>query len=274
MHVSTKEKASLYKDIIFATFRKKKRNNIIVKNEYEDGIYKKARYADLWKDHKNIPIWIINNPDKIFGNNMLYFKHNDVLLKDSQSNIAKLWETEYIKSISRFIKNADQIVELGCGYGRNLFALRKNGFSNQLEGYDISQNAISLANNFNKQFDTNITFDVLDFMNINTLDLQGKTIFTYAALEQTKYILDKIIIDLINLKPKQIIHFETIPKLIKNNIDGFMTKLYRYNKDYQTDILNIIKKDKRVNITHLERFNVTASPFNPIMFVRYEIKQT
>jgi hypothetical protein len=114
---------------------------------------------------------------------------------------------------------------------------------------------------------------VLDITeNISRDKIENKTIFTYTALEQTKHQLEKILKNLIDANPKQVIHIETIPQLLPKNIFGISVGLNRYRKDYQTKLLKILQKyPKKISILNLEKMKICPSVFNPIMMVRYEV---
>ncbi len=137
-------------------------------------------------------------------------------------------------------------------------------------GYDISTNAIDVAQQINKKFDMGMDFGVFDYTQKLEMDLKDKTIFTYASLEQVKYGLEKAIDNIIEAQPKQVIHFETIPQLLDNNFHKLMVSLNRHRKDYPTKLLNILQQ-KNVSITHLETNDICTGILNPIMMVRYTL---
>ena len=140
----------------------------------------------------------------------------------------------------------------------------------ECQANDISSNGIEVAQHINKKFNMDIDFGVFDYTQKFEMDLKGKTIFTYASLEQVKYGLEKAIDNIINAQPKQVIHFETIPQLLDNNFHKLMVTLNRYRKDYQTKLVNILQQ-KYVTITHMETNEICTGILNPIMMIRYTV---
>lgn len=274
MKATLKEKIILYRDVFVGLMKKELRNPEKIREEYNDGLYKKYVDVEIWsKDKDEISILGLTDPDRFEQNRMSFYRHNEVILKDHYRKIWEIWEKEFVETFSRFISEKDEIVELGCGYGRNLFALRRNNFKNKMTGYDISENAINVGKKLNEKFHSNIEFDILDMTKeFSKQKIENKTVFTYTSLEQTKYHLEKILANLINAKPKQVIHVETIPQLLPNNIFGITVGLNRYRKDYQTKLLDILKKyDNKISIIDLEKVKTCPSVFNPVMLVRYEV---
>lgn len=268
--LSKLEKIRIYRDVIYGVlFEKQKRNKRFVETVYENGVYRHLKEIKLWNlsldDVLRIDFSNVDEQDK-----KIIYEKNYELVRNYRNSIWEKWQDEFYRKISRFIEPDDHIVELGCGYGRNLFVLRKFGIKNKMSGFDISNNAISVAKEINKKFDLGIDFGVFDYTKKIETDLEAKTVFTYATLEQVKYGLKNAIENIINAKPKQVIHFETIPELLDNNFYKIMIKLNRHRKDYQTDLLDIIQKNN-VKISHLEENEICTGILNPIMMVRYTI---
>lgn len=274
MKVTNLEKIRLYRDVFLALMKKELRNQQKIEEDYEKGIYKKYVDAEIWSKEKNeILILGLTDPERLKENKISFYRYNEKILKDHYVKIWELWEKEFVETFAKFVDQNDEIVELGCGYGRNLFALRRNNFKNKMIGYDISKNAINVGKKLDEKFHTNIEFDILDITKDFSKDkIKNKTIFTYTALEQTKYQLEKILKNLIDANPKQVIHFETIPQLLTKDFFGFSVRLNRYRKDYQTKILDILKNyEEKISITNLEKVKTCPSVFNPVMMIRYEI---
>lgn len=274
MKVSFLEKLTLYRDVYVALIRKENRSQEKVEEDYEKGLYQKYVDSKIWsQDLTDISIIGLTDPIRLKENKLSYYRYNQEILKDSYMNIWKQWETEFVETFGKFIDEKDEIVELGCGYGKNLFALRRNNFKNKMIGNDISKNAIIIAKKLNEKFNSNIEFTTLDMTSNYSKDIiENKTVFTYGALEQTKYQLEIILKKLIDSNPKQIIHFETLPRLLPNNLFGISVRANRFRKDYQTKILQILEKyGDKVSISNLEKVKTCPSVFNPMMMVRYKI---
>ena len=143
MDVTLYEKIRLYKDAVLALRNKELRNMQKVEEDYETGIYKKYVDAEMWSGEYTS--FGLIDPDRLNANKLRYYRSNEKIQKDSYKKILELGDIEFTEVFKRFIDKDDEIVELGCGYGKNLFELRMNGFKNIMTGYDISKNAIITA---------------------------------------------------------------------------------------------------------------------------------
>jgi len=241
----------------------------MVEDTYESGIYKNLKQSKLWDLSLDDLLRIdFSNIDE--QNKEIIYENKRKLVRNYRNHIWEKIQDEFVKKFTPFIKPDDHIIELGCGYGRHLFTLKKYGFKNRMSGYDISTNAIEVAQQINKKFDMGIDFGVQDYTQKLEIDLQGKTVFTYATLEQVKYALEKAIDNIINGQPRQVIHFETVPQLLDNNFYKLMVTLNRFRKDYPSKLLNILQQ-KEISITHLEKNEICTSILNPIMMIRYTV---
>lgn len=71
-----------------------------------------------------------------------------------------LWESEkYV--FEKYLKQSDQILDLGCGTGRTTFPLYQLGYK-KIAGLDLTPEMIAAANHLNQFFKTNIDFRVGD----------------------------------------------------------------------------------------------------------------
>ena len=268
--LARKEKLRIYRDVFYGSlFQKQKGSAKRVEKVYETGIYNHLKQIKVWNLSLDDLLHIdFANVDE--QNKEILYENKNKLVRNYRNTIWDIWQEEFVNKIKRFIEPDDQIIELGCGYGRNLFVLKNNGFKNKMSGYDISNNAIDVAQQINRKFDMGMDFGVFDYTQKLKMDLKGKTVFTYASLEAVKYGLEKAIDNIIEAQPKQVIHFETIPQLLDNNFHKLMVSLNRYRKDYPTKLLNVLQQ-KNVSITHLETNDICTGILNPIMMVRYTL---
>lgn len=139
-----------------------------------------------------------------------------------------------------------------------------------MSGSDISSNAIDVGKKINQKFDMGINFEVADYTQKLKMNLQGKTIFTYGTIEQVKDRLENAMDNIINSKPKQVIHFEQFPQLLNNNFYKLMVILNRIRKDYPLNILNVLQQNG-VLITHKQTLDIFPSILNPSMMIRYTL---
>jgi len=188
-------------------------------------------------------------------------KNDDIGLmdKDGKWFAAKYgdYSEQYWKQIRSYLleyKN-DEVVELGCGLGVNLFRLSKDGFT-KLQGYDLSKNAIKFATQYNKKINGDLEFDVLDLTD-KLPNFSNKIIFTHACLEQVKHSMKTVIQNIIDSKPKLVINFE-----VDFDNAPFMVKQYCNAFDYQNNLIQELKKNKNVEIILIKRLSLNISHVN------------
>jgi len=264
------QKLRIYKDVIIGVLlHRQKRDETMVEDCYDSGIYSNLKQSQLWQlSLDDLLLVDFSNVDE--KNKIVTYENKNKLVKNYRNTIWTAVQDEFVKKISKFIEPDDHIVELGCGFGRHLFTLRKYGFQNKMSGSDISSNAIDVAKKINEKYNMSINFSVIDYTKKLDIDLEGKTVFTYATLEQVKNRVEKAIDNIIDTKPKQVIHFETIPQLLSNNFYKFMITLNKIRKNYPLNILNILQQ-KKVLITNKETLDICTSILNPVMMVRYTL---
>ena len=168
---------------------------------------------------------------------------NGKIYKISQYNYSRFNIIPLNTFLTKHTIPQDIICELGCGWGRNLFRLKALKLKNRLEGYEFSKNGIRFANKINNHFSTNIKFDYLNLIEKNGKnDLVGKTVFTHYVMEQLKYHIPTVIENLLEAKPKQVIHFDPTVELYKNSFRDVTSKAYFNAADYQNNLLCVLRK--------------------------------
>ncbi len=231
--------------IFLNLMKKKNRTKKLINSEYNDRTWKNMDVEKL----------------ELSIHSMYGLKNDDIGLMDKDGRWFKGKYGEYfeqyweqIRSYLLEYKN-DEVVELGCGLGVNLFRLSKDGFI-KLHGYDLSKNAITLATQYNKKINDNVEFDVLDLSN-KLPSFSNKVIFTHACLEQVKHSMKTIVQNIIDSKPKLVINFE-----VDFDNAPFMVKQYCNAMDFQNNLIKELKNNKNVEIILIERLSLNISHVN------------
>ena len=224
---------------------------------------KKNRTKELINSEYNDHTWKNMDVEKLeLSNHSMYGLKNDdvgLMVKDGKWFKGKYGEYfeqywEQIRSYLLEYKN-DEVIELGCGLGVNLFRLSKDGFT-KLHGYDLSKNAITLATEYNKKINDNIEFDVLD-LNNKLPDFSNKVIFTHACLEQVKHSMKVVIQNILDSKPKIVINFE-----VDFDNAPFMVKQYCNAMDFQNNLIQELKNNENIEVISIKRLSLNISHVN------------
>jgi hypothetical protein len=169
--------------------------------------------------------------------------------------------------MARHCGDADGIVELGTGYGYNLFSLHHSHPDWTLKGFDISPNGITAGREIADRFAVSdkISLDRIDLTDAsdpNLAAIAGKVVLTYFCIEQIPYDVRKVIENIIAAKPKRVINIEPTTELLELFRPRDLVSLfYIRSVDYQTQLfttLNELERQGRIRIIARERM-----PFAP-----------
>jgi SAM-dependent methyltransferase len=195
--VTIADKVKLYLYIGKLLLSRKKRDHSKINEEYNSGIWNR-KFDDVEFES------LSSNYGRKDNEEYSIFTTNGKLFKGIRSE----YEKKYLEQIFDVLDNHinDSVVEFGCGLGANLFQLYNRKFK-KLEGYDISENAVSLATQYCKKKEYDIHFGVCD-MTKSLPIIKDKVIFTRACLEQLKHTMPNVLKNIITGKPKLVINFE------------------------------------------------------------------
>jgi SAM-dependent methyltransferase len=172
------------------------------------------------------------------------------------------------EAIRRYAEDRTELVELGCGYGYNLFSLAMRG-PWRLVGFDISENATEAGRAIAQHFalDRRIEFGLLDMTCADAVNFQritDKQVFTHFSLEQLPYAVEGVVRNLLAHRPARVIHVESAAALLRLwRPRELLNYLYLRSMDYQTRLLMVLRRlerDGALRIVACER-----SPFAPTL---------
>jgi hypothetical protein len=169
--------------------------------------------------------------------------------------------------IGRHCGDAKGIVELGTGYGYNLFSLHLSHPDWTLKGFDISPNGITAGREIADRFDLSNKvsldrIDLTDALDPNFAAIKDEVVLTYFCIEQIPYEVRKVIENIIAAKPKRVINVEPTTELLDLRIPrDFVSLMYIRSVDYQTQLFSTLdefERQGRIRIIARERM-----PFAP-----------
>ena len=237
----------LYKLKLLLYFRKESKLNkhrtlVKINEDYEDGVWS--------KNHDPLSIISMYEGETT--------KRQELMIEGKHLFFGSIQE-KYPQYLNEIINNLKQykhekIVELGCGKGGLLFELNKNEFNN-LQGFDLSKNAIKGAKDYAIKNNINIDFDVLDITK-KIPNLDDSIIVTHTCLEQLKNNMPTVIENMINANPKLVINFE-----VDYENCSYFQKKYNESKDYQNNLITELVNHK-VKIIKREKFNFALKYLN------------
>ncbi len=250
-----RQKISEY-DFSYEEVSIKKRDEIIMQiiNVLLDNDVNKAgkHRHDQWeKGWKQNLTEILNSNKK--GNIPKYFGKYKIL-RWKQKFIKPLNEDFELNSLAiiqnwifnKYLKNAENIYEFGCGTGHNLFRVREINQNAKIFGLDWTESSQKIIKKIAKEKnDEKLFAKKFNFFKPDYKFKLGKnsTIFTVAALEQTGSNFDKILRYLLKNQPSICIHIEPISEVLDNsNLLDYLSISYFKKRNYLTGFLDYLKK--------------------------------
>jgi hypothetical protein len=165
------------------------------------------------------------------------------------------------QEIARYTDAGAPLVEIGCGYGANLFTLFGTGRYPRLTGLDISENALQAGRLIAARFGigSSVEFHRLDLLNDGPEweRLEDATVFSYYAFEQLKHHTKGVLRRIIAAGPRRVIHIEPTPELwsLRDPKDA-INRFYSWSHDYQDNLLanlRVLEKEGAARLVDVRR---------------------
>ena len=195
-------------------------------------------------------------------------------------NSVQLWDYFYSQIISvlgQHLTVNDTLVELGCGWGRNLFyALDKNICAKAIGG-EYTPEGQSFGQRIGEQFSLPFEIHPFDYYNPDSdfmKNLHGAVVFTHNSIEQISYMQEETILSMIENKPKAVIHFEPIYEYRnKDTMLHYLWKRFTEVNDYNRNLITVLKKFEKkgmLNILLEKEHALGLNAFNPGSYIIWE----
>ena len=171
-----------------------------------------------------------------------------------------------VETMRHEINKSLTVLELGCGYGYNLWMLKQHFPSKYFLGGELSTKAIRLAANM-FQNDSEIEVSYLNLYDsiYDCLDRVQPpiTIFTSHAIEQL-HDSAPVFEALMHHREKimAVFHFEPVYELHDTTLIGLMRRRYAEVNDYNLDLLSQLKR--RSDHIHVIKIEANLLGLNPI----------
>ena len=214
------------------------------------GSHRKEQWEKGWGENLKSG----NLTPKYFKYNI--FRHNQRFIT---SNI-KGFEQKMLHSIVdemywKYMSEAKDIYEFGCGTGHNLKRIQKFSKS-KLHGFDWTTSSNKLINKLG--FDGQ-NFDFFE-PNFKLGLEEHSAVYTVAALEQTGTRFERFIAYLMRNKPKVVVHIEPIPELLDpTNLLDYLSIKYMHKRKYLNgflDVLRSLEKQGKIKIHEARRSGI------------------
>ena len=257
-------------------FTERRRSNEYVLREYGERwgkihqSLKSNEFADLGETFD----YIMHNhykSDMLFHiNENIYYTKNSLGFKDYVNR-----KTADI--LSMYMASDDTLVELGSGWGRNLFYFLHNKLCSKIIGGEYSEEGLATADFISKKFGLPAEFFHFDYYNPQPQFMQKLTnnvVFTHNSVEQISCISEETILALIESRPRTVIHFEPVYEYRnKNTLLHCLWRRYTQINDYNRNLLTVLRKFAscgRLRIIAEQIHSMGLNAFNPGSFIIWE----
>jgi len=249
-----------------------KRNLEKIDKEYDKDKYAKCLAFYVETNKKVTPEEVKDFEFKTVADPICTSIGNEFYLMPLESARSAFYEL-LINTIGNDIEEETTVVELGCGYGYNLYLLQKHFKKTMFIGGEYSPNAVLLAS---KLFSEYPLIDVLEF---NFYDVPYKIlqditspiiVFTSHAIEQlpeSSIFLDRLYP--YREKIKAVFHFEPAYDLYDMSLIGLMRRRYSQANDYNRDLLRNLRARSYIRICNIQANVLGLNPFNPTSIIKW-----
>ncbi len=254
------------------------RTRSVVDLEYNSGHWQRVLSEKLWLNTKSVETFLVGND-------------GPTAISRVDGRIVRISARDYRRYridaldtlLRRLSSDADSLVEIGSGFGYNLFSLSCTGHWRSLKGYDIAPNGIEAGRQIAAHFGLSdrITFDRMDVTNTkdaNLAHLKGQTVFTFFCIEQLPYAVAEVVDNLLRAGPRRVINIEPATDMLDlRRPRDFVSFAYLKSADYQTRLFGLLDRlevEGRLKVVARERMQFAPTFHNDGLLYCWEPTST
>lgn len=192
-------------------------------------------------------------------------------------NSSEYWDYYYsflICQLKKYINSDDTLIELGSGWGRNLFYLYTHSLYGKGIGGELTTEGIDSANVIASHYQLPITFYKFDYNKPSKFFLskmKGAAVLTQNSIEQIPNIKASTLLKIAQACPKVVCHFEPVYEHNANpTMFHLMCRRYTEMNDYNRNLLSVLKQLEQKGYLQIikEQQNVIGTTaFNPCSII-------
>jgi SAM-dependent methyltransferase len=212
-----------------------------VRAEYDAGHWRRVLEQQTWAETPDLRTFLIGNDAT-----PIIAKVDGRVVRIAARDYYRLRLSALVEAVGEHVPDTHQLVELGCGYGYNLFTLALAARWDQLLGLDISDNGLQAGRAIAAQFGLadRVRFDTLDLTaaeHRNFGRIAGQTVFTFCCIEQVPDTVEHVIDNIRRHHPRRVIHIEPTTELLRLSRPlDLLNYAYVKSVDYQTRLFSTL----------------------------------
>lgn len=181
-----------------------------------------------------------------------------------------------LEALSDVVEKAEVVIELGCGYGYNLWMLQRQFPDKLYIGGEYSRSAVKLASVL-FQKNAKIKVDEFNFYDqkydlLNHCKSAKVVVFTAHAIEQLPSAKHTLNVLTSYRSIQGFIHFEPIHELYDDSLLGLMRRRYTEVNDYNRDLLTCLQSHSEIDLLETSPHAFGINPIHPTSIIRWKFK--
>lgn len=247
-------------------FKNVRRTSDVVDSEYNAGQWGRILSERAWLQEPTLESYLIGQDRR-----EQFAKVDGQIVRISAREYYRYRLGAFARLVSDLAGKATSILELGAGYGYNLFALSLDPRWLTLRGLDVAPNGIEGGRQIAGHFGLGdrVTFDRIDLTDAadpHLPELAGATILTYFCIEQIPYAVEAVVDHILSARPARVINIEPAVDMLRlTDPRDVASRIYIRSMDYQTRLFGLLEELEakgRIRILDRQRMNFAPSLHN------------
>ncbi|MCJ9729130.1 class I SAM-dependent methyltransferase [Bradyrhizobium sp. PRIMUS42] len=255
-------------------FKNVRRTHDIVDAEYNSGEWGRILSERAWLRERSLEDFLVGHSEAS-------------RLAKVDGRIVRISTREYYQYrlgalsqlIARHAGEETSLLELGAGFGYNLFSLSIDPRWTRLRGLDIAPNGIEAGRQIAGHFrlGDRVSFgriDLTDPADPAFRELKGATILTYFCIEQIPHAVEAVVDHILKARPARVINIEpAVDMLDLSDPRDIASRIYIRSMDYQTrlwTLLDELDHSGRIRVNARERMNFAPTLHNDGLLYAWE----
>jgi hypothetical protein len=251
-----------------------RRTTDVVNSEYNVGQWARILSERIWLGARDLEEFLVGH-----DSTPRLAKVDDQIVRITTNDYYRYRIGALSRLVTRHAGAATSLLELGAGFGYNLFSLSCDPRWTKLRGFDIAPNGIEAARQIASHFRLadRVSFDRIDLTDTKDpyfKELAGGTVLTYFCIEQIPYAVEAVVENIIRAAPARVVNIEPGVDMLKlSHPRDFASRVYIESVDYQTrlfKLLDQLDKQGRIRVLARERMGFAPTLHNDGLLYAWE----
>ena len=248
---------------VLALARRRRRDRGRVREEYDGGYWSSVLEEARWRRTASLAEFL--NPATP---DVRICKIDNRYVRARTDDYYRYRGERLLSVMREFAGSERELVEIGCGYGANLFSLTLGGPWARLIGLDMSEAGIRAGGLIAERFGLRdrVMFrplDLTDSADPAFSELRDRVAFSYYCFEQLPYDTERVLRNLLKSGVRRVIQIEPLAELLRwRSAKDLVNYLHILRSDYQRTLLRTLRRLERegaLRITAVRRLYYAPS---------------